>query len=87
VDVTGGSLEAVGSYPLGRWPVQVIGKLGLLAWDANADTQPGLNDSGSDWLAGIGLRWSPADQWGLQLGYERAGLDVNTLTAGAMLRF
>lgn len=87
VDLKGASMEVVGTWPLRQWPVALTGKAGVLAWDADGKHHRQLNQSGNDWLLGVGARWAPTARWTVQLGYEHVDMDIRALNGGVSFRF
>jgi len=87
-DIDAFSLELRASYPVPRYPLAVFAKLGVAAWDSDWRSNSVLNESGNSLLYGAGVLWTPDNSaWGLTLSYEHINLDVQSLKAGAMLRF
>lgn len=85
VSVDGWSVALRGALPVSE-TLSVFGRLGFLSWDASANGQ-GLNDSGTDLLYGAGIAADLTDRLGLQLSYEKATVDIDTIKIGVRLRF
>lgn len=85
VSVDGWSVALRGALPVTD-SLSVFGRLGFLSWDASARSQ-GLNDSGTDVLYGAGIAADLNDRFGLQLSYEKAEVDIETVKLGVRLRF
>lgn len=85
VSVDGWSVALRGALPVTD-SLSVFGRLGFLSWDASARTQS-LNDSGTDVLYGAGIAADLSDRFGLQLSYEKAEVDIETVKLGVRLRF
>lgn len=85
VSVDGWSVALRGGLPITE-SLSAFGRLGFLSWDASASSQ-GLNDSGTDLLYGVGIAADVSDRIGLQLSYEKAEIDIETVKVGVRLRF
>lgn len=85
VSVDGWTAAVRGALPVTD-VFSVFGRLGVLAWDASA-RNPGLNDSGTDLLYGGGVAVDIGNRFGLQLSYERADVDIETVKLGARFKF
>lgn len=87
VDIDAISLDVVGTYPLGNLPVSLFGKIGLLRWSTDWRNTPQLDKTENDLLLGAGVQWMPNQSWQLQLGYETAKSDIQTLFGGVAFYF
>lgn len=85
VSVNGWSAALRGAVPVTE-SLSVFGKLGFLAWDASA-SNPGLNDSGTDLLYALGIASDLNDRVGLQLSWERADVEIETVKLGLRVSF
>lgn len=85
VAVDGWSVALRGAYPISE-RLSVFGRLGVLSWDASAISQS-LNASGTDLLYGAGIATDLNDRFALQLSYEKADVDIETIKAGVRWRF
>ena len=72
IESHGWNFSAVGRYPFND-SFNVFGKLGAMAWDANASQGNG-NDSGTDFSWGVGAGWNVGEHFELRGEYQ--GLDV-----------
>lgn len=84
VEVDGWTGALRGTLPV-TTSLSVFARAGLLAWETSARTAA-LNDSGTDMLYGLGLAADINDRFGVQLSYEKAGVDVETLKLGLKVR-
>jgi opacity protein-like surface antigen len=85
--VDGLSLQLVGTLPLAELPVELFAKAGAMRWDSDWRHNPGLNESGTDFMYGLGVNWNAGDRWSLQLAYQDVDLDVRSFNLGASFRF
>lgn len=85
VSVDGWSAAVRGQVPVTE-SLSAFARAGLLSWDASA-SNPGLNDSGTDLIYGAGIATELNDRLGLQLSYEKAEIDIETVKLGVRLRF
>lgn len=85
VDIEGVSLAAIGSWRVTE-TVELYGKLGVLAWDADFE-RTGEDESGRDAIAGVGVGIWLSPQWRLNLLYERVDFDLESAGLGATFRF
>lgn len=85
VDLEGVSLAAIGSWRVTD-TLELYGKLGVLAWDADF-TVTGGDKSGRDAIAGVGVGIWVSPQWRLNLLYERVDFDLESAGLGMTFRF
>lgn len=85
VDIEGVSFAAIGSWRVTE-TIELYGKLGVLAWDADFD-RGGDDASGRDAIAGAGVGIWLSPQWRLNLLYERVDFDLESAGLGATFRF
>lgn len=92
---TGYDISAVGYLPVGE-SVEVIGKVGLLVWDAELTAiQPGFaeqsqSDNSTDLNLGVGINFNVGDNIAIRTLYERFELDnvdVDYLSAAVIFKF
>ncbi len=84
VKVDGWSVALRGAVPVTE-TLSVFARLGFLSWDASARSAV-LNDSGTDLLYGIGLAADFNDRFGIQVSYEEAEVDIDTVKLGLRIR-
>ena len=85
VDIDGFSIAATGSYPISDM-IDVFGRVGVMSWDADfaiADRDA----SDEDFLYGVGVGFSFADNWRVTVQYEDYGFDVDSTSVGISHRF
>lgn len=85
VSVDGWSAALRGAVPVTD-SLSIFGKIGFLAWDSSARNS-GLNDSGTDFLYGVGIASELSDRLGLQLSWERADTEIETVKLGLRIGF
>lgn len=85
VSVDGWSAALRGSVPITA-SLSAFGKLGFLAWDTSARNQ-GLNTSGTDLLYAVGIASDISDRLSLQLSWEQADIDIETVKLGMRFSF
>lgn len=83
VDIDGWAAALRAALPITD-TLSVFGRFGLLAWDSSARS-PELNDSGTDLLYGIGIAVEFSERVGLQVSYEKAEVDIETVKLGLRL--
>jgi len=85
--VDGASLQLLGTVPLAELPIELFGKVGAVRWDSDWRHNPRLDESGTDFMYGLGINWRAADRWSLQVAYQDVELDVRSFILGANFRF
>lgn len=93
-NISGDGLEvsAIGFLPLGQ-QVEAFGKLGLLAWNLDANSMGSIfgTDDGTSFAYGVGLQIKPAQQLSLRLEYQGfqdvSGSDLSSIMLGGAYHF
>ncbi|MBT8132399.1 MAG: porin family protein, partial [Gammaproteobacteria bacterium] len=85
VSLNGWSAALRGAVPL-TGSLSAFGKIGFLSWDTSATNQ-GLNASGTDLLYAVGVAADLNDRVSLQLSWEQAELDIETVKLGMRFNF
>ena len=92
VDGDGLEVSGIGFLPLGE-NVELFGKLGVLAWNLDANTFGSSfgSDDGTSFAYGAGIQFKPAQQVSLRLEYQGfqdvSGSDLSSVMFGAAYHF
>lgn len=84
VKVDGWSAALRGAVPVTE-TLSIFARLGFLSWDTSARSAA-LDDSGTDLLYGVGIAADFNERFGIQLSFEEADVDIETLKLGLRIR-
>ena len=88
VNASGLALAGIGTYPVNA-KTSVSGKAGIMAWQAEGNTDGVLVDAmnGTDILLGLGAGYTLNEHWQLRGEYEHVGgdLEANVYSVGTTL--
>lgn len=88
VNASGLAMSGVGSYAIDD-KISLFGKVGLMAWEAEANTNGIVVDTmdGTDILLGVGGAYKLSDNWGIRGELEHVGgdLEVTAYSLGATM--
>ena len=97
-EISGVGVSVLGLYPINE-QFEVYGKLGIYSWDGSSsittDVVSGFDlgdESGEDFIYGVGVAWKLSDMVKLNLGYDAVSfgdyeLDTDIYSIGATVSF